>query len=251
MSFKVIIPARFASTRLPGKMLAEIGGMTMIEQVVARANESHAAEVIVATDDQRIAQALDGSACRVCMTRKDHQSGSDRLTEVVEQLSMADTEVVVNVQGDEPLLPGVLIDNVAQALINDADTQMSTAAHAVKSYEDYQNPNAVKVVINQAGRAMYFSRASIPAQFGADSHSQALPTGLAWHHLGIYAYRAAFLKNYHALPSSGLEQCESLEQLRVLDNGGLIAVHTTDLEVGFGVDTPEDLERARAIFAKG
>lgn len=251
MTFKVIIPARFSSTRLPGKMLAELGGLTMIEQVVARAAESRAAEVIVATDDQRIAHALIKSACRVCMTRKDHKSGSDRLAEVVEQLALDDQEVIVNVQGDEPLLPGTLIDNVAQALIDDEKAQMSTAARALKSYEDYLDPNTVKVVINQAGRAMYFSRASIPAQQGVDAiQDKTTPQGLAWHHLGIYAYRAGFLKSYHTLPDSAVEQSESLEQLRVLDSGGLIAVHTTNLEVGFGIDTAEDLDRARAIFAK-
>ena len=247
MSFKVIIPARFSSTRLPGKMLAEIGGSTMIEQVVRRANESAAVEVIVATDDARIAEALKTSACKVCMTRKDHQSGSDRLAEVVEQLSMDEQDIVVNVQGDEPLLPGALIDQVANALLQDSEAHMSTAARVFESNDDYQDPNAVKVVINQAGRAMYFSRAPIPY---SPSNLGACPKGLAMHHLGIYAYRVGFLKTYHLLPVSALEQCESLEQLRVLDNGGLIAVYATDLDVGFGVDTPDDLKRARAIFAE-
>jgi len=251
MNFKVIIPARYASSRLPGKMLAEIGGTTMIEQVVARANESQASEVIVATDDERIADAVKNANCRLCMTRKDHESGSDRLAETVSKLSLQDQEIVVNVQGDEPLLPGELINEVAKSLIDDTDAQMSTAARSFDSMSDFQDPNAVKVVINQAGRAMYFSRAAIPYLRDQDAvQSSVLPNNLVWHHLGIYAYRVGFLKSYQSLPASAVEQAESLEQLRVLDNGGVIAVHTTDLDVGFGVDTAEDLERARSIFAE-
>lgn len=242
MSFVIVIPARYNSTRLPGKALAEISGKTMIEHVVDRANESNASRVIVATDDKRIHDALKQSDCEVCMTRADHESGSDRLAEVVKTLNIADNEVVVNVQGDEPMIPGKLINQVARALSKSESAVMSTAAKAIKSNLDLNNPNLVKVVFDRNGRALYFSRAPIP--FARDQR-----TASGWHHIGIYAYRAAFLKQYGQLSPSNIEQTEALEQLRVLDNGFDIMVETVDYDTGIGIDTPDDLEKARALFS--
>lgn len=242
MSFVVVIPARFASTRLPGKALALIAGKTMIEHVVDRANESNAKRVIVATDDERIQAALVSAKCEVCLTRADHESGSDRLAEVVEELKIDDHEIVVNVQGDEPLIPGRLINQVAASLHKSTLAVMSTAAKAIETEGDMNNPNMVKVVFAQNGRALYFSRAGIP--FARDIRSAS-----AWHHIGIYAYRSEFLKSYDQLQSSAIEQTESLEQLRVLDNGYDIMVETVDFDTGVGVDTPEDLEKVRALFS--
>lgn len=244
MSFIVIIPARFASTRLPGKPLADIGGKPLIAHVVDRARESLADRVIVATDDQRIADALADVECEVCMTRSDHQSGSDRLAEVVEQLSIADDQIIVNVQGDEPAIPPRLINEVADVLRNAPQAVMSTAAHAIKSAEDFVNPNVVKVVIDQTGKALYFSRAPIPHSAGGEGDHSG-----AWHHVGIYAYRAEFLKRYTGLNPSALETRESLEQLRVMDNGEQIMVQKIDYDAGVGVDTAEDLEQARKLLS--
>lgn len=241
MAFVVVIPARFASTRLPGKALALIAGKTMIEHVVDRANESNAKRVIVATDDERIQAALVSAKCEVCLTRADHESGSDRLAEVVEKLNIDDHEVVVNVQGDEPLIPGKLINQVASSLHKSTAAVMSTAAKAIETEDDLNNPNVVKVVFAQNGRALYFSRAGIP--FARDTRSAS-----AWHHIGIYAYRSEFLKSYDQLQSSAIEQTESLEQLRVLDNGYDIIVEKIDFDTGIGVDTPKDLEKVRALF---
>lgn len=241
MSFIVVIPARYASTRLPGKALADIAGRPMVAHVVDRANESGASRVIVATDDSRIAQALENEACDVCMTRADHQSGSDRLAEVVNTLAIADDDVVVNVQGDEPMIPARLIDQVATALVGAGDAVMSTAARKITDQATLEDPNVVKVVFARNGCALYFSRAPIP-------YARDLRVADAWHHIGIYAYRASFLKRYHQLLDSSIEQTESLEQLRVLDNGDSIMVETVDYDTGIGVDTPDDLERARKLM---
>lgn len=241
MSFTVVIPARYASTRLPGKALADIAGKPMVAHVVDRALESSASRVIVATDDERICDALNGLECDVCMTRVEHKSGSDRLAEVVEKLCLADDEIIVNVQGDEPLIPGKLIDQVASALSRAGGAVMATAAKEVCDEAALESPNTVKVVFDRHGKALYFSRAPIPY---AREHRIAR----AWHHIGIYAYRAAFLKRYDQLPVSDLEQTESLEQLRVLDNGDTIMVETVDYDTGIGVDTFEDLERVRSLL---
>ncbi len=242
MTFSVVIPARYASTRLPGKALADIGGKPMIQHVVDRANQSAADRVIVATDDARIADVLRDADCEVCMTRADHVSGSDRLAEVVTLLGLSDDEVVVNVQGDEPLIPSRLIDQVAESLARARHAVMSTAAKAIEDDADILNPNVVKVVFARNGQAMYFSRAPIP--FARDER-----TASAWHHIGIYAYRAGYLRRYPELPASAIETTESLEQLRVLDNGDAIMVEQVDYFTGIGVDTPQDLERARAMLA--
>ncbi|GHA15529.1 3-deoxy-manno-octulosonate cytidylyltransferase [Arenicella chitinivorans] len=241
MTFSVVIPARYASTRLPGKALADIGGKPMIQHVVDRANQSAASRVIVATDDSRIAAVLRDADCEVCMTRADHVSGSDRLAEVVTLLGLSDDEVVVNVQGDEPLIPSRLIDQVADSLTQAEHAVMSTAAKAIEDDADIFNPNVVKVVFARDGQAMYFSRAPIP--FARDQR-----TTSAWHHIGIYAYRAGYLRRYPDLPASVIETTESLEQLRVLDNGDAIMVEQVDYFTGIGVDTPQDLERVRSML---
>lgn len=243
MSFIVVIPARYASTRLPGKALVNIAGKTMIEHVVDRANESNAKRIIVATDDERIQIALATANCEVCLTRADHESGSDRLAEVVKKLGIDSDDIVVNVQGDEPLIPGKLINQVASALMTSTTAEMSTAAKAITNDDDLKNPNVVKVVFAQNGRALYFSRAPIP--FARDQR-----VANAWHHIGIYAYRCGFLKRYQTLKISAIEQTESLEQLRVLDNGHDIMVETVSYDTGIGVDTPADLEKIRVLFAQ-
>lgn len=241
-SFSIVIPARINSSRLPGKMLVDIAGKPMICHVVDRANESVAQRVIVATDSVSIADALRGANCEVCITRADHETGSDRLQEVVQKLDFSDDEIVVNVQGDEPMIPGKLINQVANGLKADHDASMSTAAKLLENAEDIDNPNVVKVVFAQNHRALYFSRAPIP---------YAVKTRIApvWHHIGIYAYRAGFLRNYDQLLESATERTESLEQLRVLDNGHIIRVETVDYSTGVGVDTHADLEQVRALMA--
>lgn len=241
MSFTVVIPARFASSRLPGKMLADIAGKPLVARTVAQANQSSATRVIVATDDERIAAALETEPCEVCMTRVDHQSGSDRIAEVVQKLSIDADEVVVNVQGDEPIIPPALIDAVAQVLIARPSLKVSTAAHPITAQQDIDDPNVVKVVINQLGRAMYFSRSAMPFDRTAGKVRSALK------HVGIYAYRAGFLNEYQALAASDLEQLECLEQLRILDAGIAIGTVTVDYDTGIGVDTQADLDRVRGV----
>ena len=218
-------------------MLADIAGKPMIAHVVERVNQSSACKVIVATDDARISDALAGFDCEVCMSAADHQSGTDRLAEVVKLKAMADDQIVVNVQGDEPLIPAQLIEQVAQTLSKN-NAVMATAAHPITNPDECADPNVVKVVINHAGNALYFSRATIPYARDGAHHT-------AWRHIGIYAYRAGFLKNYHSLKSSQLEQIEKLEQLRVLDNGHTIAVVGIDYDPGLGVDTAQDLARVQ------
>lgn len=246
MHFTVIIPSRFGSTRLPAKALADIADRPLIAHVVNQATLSSANRVIVATDDGRILTALNDSPCEVVMTSSDHQSGSDRLAEVVNKLGFDDEDIVVNVQGDEPMIPPKLIDEVAQSLIDNPAAQMSTAAQLVKHVDDFHNPNMVKVVTNRNAEALYFSRAAVPHNRSSDS---GYPEG-ALHHIGIYAYRVGFLKQFSAMPPTALETTESLEQLRALENGATIAVHTINYEAGIGVDTQADLDKVRALIAE-
>jgi 3-deoxy-manno-octulosonate cytidylyltransferase (CMP-KDO synthetase) len=250
MSFIVIIPARMASTRLPNKPLADLGGRPMIVRVAERARQSGATRVIVATDHLDIQAACKQHGIEVQMTRSDHPSGTDRIAEVAAAIKLADDAVVVNVQGDEPLIEPSLIASTA-ALIS-ADVPMSTAAHAIHDVADVFNPNVVKVVLDKNGRALYFSRATIPwHRDGFAQTKEALPDGYApLRHIGLYAYRNAFLQNYSQLPVSPLEQVEALEQLRVLWHGVPIAVHVTDGVPAPGVDTPEDLARVRRHFGQ-
>lgn len=252
MTFTVVIPARLASTRLPNKPLADIGGAPMVVRVAQQALKSRARRVVVAADSPRIIEKCEAFGIAAVLTRPDHASGSDRLAEACDLLGLADDDVVVNVQGDEPLIDPALIDAVAGQLGARPDCAMSTAAHSINALAEFMNPNVVKVVLDARGTALYFSRSPIPAARDSAGMAwwhaaNALPAPLR--HIGVYAYRGSFLRIYPALPPSPLEQLESLEQLRALWHGYRIAVHVTKQAPGPGVDTPEDLERARALFS--
>lgn len=251
MSFTVIIPARLASTRLPGKPLADLGGKPMVVRVAERAALSGAARVIVATDHEDILIACRSHGVAAQMTRSDHPSGTDRIAEVAAAIGLAPDAVVVNVQGDEPLIEPALI--AACAALITGDVPMATAAHPISSAEDVFNPNVVKVVLDANGRALYFSRAALPwHRDGFARSTDLLPEGYRpLRHIGLYTYSQAFLQAYPALPVSPLEQIEALEQLRVVWNGYPIAVHLTDAAPAPGVDTPEDLARARLYYEGG
>lgn len=246
----MLIPARLASTRLPDKPLADIAGLPMVVRVAQRVRGGVPAEVriVVAADHASILQACQLYGVEAVLTRADHASGSDRLAQACDLLGLDDTEIVVNVQGDEPLIDPALARAVAGLLEQHPQTAMATAAHALDDAHDFQNPNVVKVVVDASGHAMYFSRAPIPCwRDGAGRHAaQALP---ALRHIGIYAYRADFLRRFPFLPAAPHEQVEALEQLRALWHGYRIAVHVSDTIPQGGVDTPEDLARVRAFFA--
>ena len=249
--FAAIIPARYASTRFPGKPLADLGGKPMVVRVCERARASGAQPVCVATDDERIARAVREHGFDARMTRADHASGTDRIAEAALQLGLADEAIVVNVQGDEPLIAPQLIARVAAALQRNPQASVATACHPVHDATAFANPNVVKVVLDAAGRALYFSRAPIP-HWRDRTAPAALPDApRPLRHVGLYAYRAGFLRRFPALPPAPLEQCEALEQLRVLWHGERIAVHVAPHGPGPGVDTPEDLARVRALFAAG
>jgi 3-deoxy-manno-octulosonate cytidylyltransferase (CMP-KDO synthetase) len=249
--FTVLIPARLASTRLPDKPLADIAGRPMVVRVAERAAASGATAVLVAADDKRIVEACEAHGVRCLLTRRDHASGSDRLAEACAQLGLADEALVVNVQGDEPLIDPALVRATAQLLAARSDCAMSTAAHAITSLEEFANPNVVKVVLDREGLALYFSRAPIPwLRDGSKANSPALPSEPpALRHIGIYGYRAGFLRRFPTLAAAPVEAAEALEQLRVLWHGQRIAVHVSDVTPGPGVDTPEDLARVRMLFA--
>lgn len=249
MSFTVIIPARLASSRLPNKPLADIAGKPMVVRTAERAALSGAERVIVATDHADILAACEAHGVAVWMTRSDHPSGTDRIAEVAAGLRLADDAVVVNVQGDEPLIDPELI--AATAARVSADCPMATAAHPLHASQDLFNPNVVKVVLNKFGHALYFSRATIPWARDAFAVAKNVvpPEYTALRHIGLYAYQNQFLQAYPQMPVSPLEQIEALEQLRVLWHGASIAVHVTASSPAVGVDTPEDLERVRQIFA--
>jgi 3-deoxy-manno-octulosonate cytidylyltransferase (CMP-KDO synthetase) len=250
MGFSVLIPARLASTRLPGKPLADIGGLPMVVRVAQRAAEAGADQVVVAGDDPRIVQACSAHGVQALLTRSDHASGSDRLAEACVALGLDGAQVVVNVQGDEPLIEPTLIRQCAELLQQREDCVMSTAAHPIDNLRDFMDPNIVKVVLDAQALALYFSRAPIPWQRdGASAGQAALPKDpVALRHVGLYAYRAAFLRRFPTLRHTALEAAEALEQLRVLWHGQRIAVHVSAHAPGTGVDTPEDLERVRALF---
>lgn len=249
MSFTVIVPARLASTRLPNKPLADIGGLPMVVRVARRAAQSGAARVVVAADSPLTVQACEAHGVQALLTRADHPSGSDRLAEACELLGLPSDAVVVNVQGDEPLIDPALIDAVAAVLAGRPEAAMSTAAHAIDHVAEFANPNVVKVVTDAQGIALYFSRACIP--WWRDGYSQgvsALPDPKPLRHIGIYGYRVDFLRRFPKLDQAPMEVTEALEQLRALWHGFRIAVHVTDQAPGPGVDTPEDLERVRRLF---
>ncbi len=252
MNFVVVIPARYASTRLPGKPLLEIGGKPMVVHVADRARASGAAEVIVATDHEGIAAAVARHGHQALLTRADHASGTDRIAEIAAQRRYPGERIIVNVQGDEPLIEPELIRGVAQQLAAHPDAAIATAGCPLVDAAQLVNPNIVKVVLDRSGYALYFSRAPIP--YARDAFCDGItriPEGLpAYRHIGLYAYRAAFLAGYTQLAPAPLEQFEALEQLRALWHGHRISVAITAAAPHAGVDTAEDLERARTLFAQ-
>lgn len=248
--FVVLIPARLGSSRLPDKPLADIAGLPMVVRVARQAALSGAHQVVVAADDARIMAACTGHGVATVLTRSDHPSGSDRLAEACDLLGLPDDTAVVNVQGDEPLIEPALVRAVADELDRRSDCVMSTAAHAIDSVEDFLNPNVVKVVTDRRGTALYFSRA--PIAWWRDGMAAGQPSGLPspapLRHIGVYGYRAGFLRRFPTLEPAPLERTESLEQLRTLWHGERIAVHLSDHAPGPGVDTAADLERVRRLL---
>jgi len=253
LAFKVLIPARMGSTRLPGKMLADIGGKPLVAWVAERAAQSGADEVVVATDHRDIAEAVAAHGWRACTTSDAHETGTDRLAEAVEILALAPDEIVVNVQGDEPLIDPRLVRKVAEELLLRPDASIATAVHPIDSAAAFFDPNVVKVVIDADGYARYFSRAPIPYARDAFARSrEELPPAFpAFRHIGIYAYRVRYLRAYSLLSPTAAERFEALEQLRALGHGHRIAVAFWDAPMQPGVDTPEDLERVRKAIIGG
>ncbi|MEP5765569.1 MAG: 3-deoxy-manno-octulosonate cytidylyltransferase [Halieaceae bacterium] len=249
MGYTVVIPSRYASTRLPGKPLLEIAGKPMVQHVHERALESSAERVVVATDDERIAAAVEGFGGAVVMTSPDHVSGTDRIEEVCRTLGLSDSDIVVNVQGDEPLIPAAVIDQVAENLALHATAGIATLCEAVASDSDYLNPNVVKVVSDSEGYALYFSRAPIPwDRDGFAGGDEVAVPAMARRHLGIYAYRVSLLRQFVNWAPAPLELLESLEQLRALANGSRIHVADSVMAVPPGVDTQADLDAVRALL---
>jgi len=250
LSFDVVIPARFASSRLPGKPLADIAGKPMVEHVYRRARQSSAERVIVATDDMRVAEAVRAFGGEVCMTSADHASGTDRLQEVAANLGLASDRILVNVQGDEPLIPPRVIDQVAANLAANTQAGVATLAEPIRTLEDFRNPNIVKVVAAESGLARYFSRAPVPWPRDAFAAStRDLPAGLEpRRHIGIYAYRVVLLNRFVSWPVAPLEYFEALEQLRFLYHDENIHVADACEEVPGGVDTEADLQRMRELL---
>jgi 3-deoxy-manno-octulosonate cytidylyltransferase (CMP-KDO synthetase) len=252
LAFCALIPARLASTRLPNKPLADLGGKPMVVRVAEQALRSGAQRVVVAADAPAIVDACAAHGIEAVLTRTDHLSGSDRLAEACALLGLDGDTLVVNVQGDEPLIDPALVRASAELLAAHPECEVATAAHAIEAPADFANPNVVKVVLDQQQRALYFSRAPIPWwRDGSQANAPALPpatTGAALRHIGLYAYRAGYLRRFPQLSPAPLEQLESLEQLRVLWHGGCIAVYIAATAPAPGVDTPEDLARVRAFF---
>ncbi|GAB5449944.1 MAG: 3-deoxy-manno-octulosonate cytidylyltransferase [Halioglobus sp.] len=253
MSFIVVIPARYGSTRLPGKPLLAIAGKPMLQHVWEQASQCSAEAVVIATDDQRIEQAALNFGAQVCMTSPEHPSGTDRLQQVVTELGLPDEALVVNVQGDEPMIPPAVIDQVALNLAEAESAQVATLCEAITSVEDLLNPNVVKVVTDDGGMALYFSRAPIPWPREAfRDRQQQMPDGGHWYrHIGIYAYRTSFLHRYVTWSPAPLEQQEQLEQLRALHHRAGIHVAPALAVVPPGVDTAEDLEHVRELLEGG
>lgn len=252
MAFVVVIPARFSSTRLPGKPLADIAGKPMIQHVYERAIQSNATRVIVATDNQEIKEKVELFGGKVVMTSDQHASGTDRLEEVAYQLQLKDSEVIVNVQGDEPLIPPRVINQVALNLLNNSHAGIATLSEPLSSIEDLFDPNIVKVVANQHNMALYFSRAAIPwARDDFAKNKQQIPTGINYQrHVGIYAYRVNFLHQFVKWAPAPIEVAESLEQLRAMWHGVKIHVAQAQETIPGGVDTQADLERVRQLLQK-
>jgi 3-deoxy-manno-octulosonate cytidylyltransferase (CMP-KDO synthetase) len=251
LRFKVVIPARFGSTRLPGKPLRLIAGKPMIAHVCERAQEANADDIVVATDDERIADTVTALGIKAVMTRPDHQSGTERLAEVAQRCGWAVDDIIVNLQGDEPLIPPAYIRAVATTLASQQYAGIATLATPINDIAEIFNPNAVKVVVNKLGYALYFSRAAIPWDRDAFANGQKIPSGnMAYlRHIGLYAYTVGFLERYCQWQPSVLETVESLEQLRTLWHGEAIAVKTVTPAPPAGVDTEDDLLRVERVFA--
>ncbi len=251
MSFTVLIPARYASTRLPGKPLMDIAGKPLVVRVAERAQASGADRIVIATDDERIRAAAEQHGFDAILTRANHATGTDRLAEAAVALALDDKAIVVNVQGDEPLLEPALIREVADELRSHGDASIATACHPIDDLQEAFNPNVVKVVLDHAGYALYFSRATIPwARDAFAAKRDKLPLGLPlYRHYGLYAYRVGFLRHYPSLTSAQIERFEALEQLRALWHGHRIVVRITTGTPAPGVDTQEDLDRVRALYA--
>ena len=242
-SFRVVIPVRYASSRLPGKPLLTFQHKPIIEHVFNHASEAGAASVLIATDDQRIADAAQKFDAEVCMTSADHQSGTDRIAEAVQQKGWAEDEIIVNVQGDEPQMSAANIRQIAELLAQSRDAAMATLCHRLQTIREYEDANVVKLVMNRNSQALYFSRNAIP--YLKDVDPKILKTHAVYRHVGIYAYRVAYLKKFVAMPQSDLEKIERLEQLRALDAGDIIVVDECVEHPGIGVDTIDDYHRLK------
>lgn len=243
--YTIIIPARYASTRFPGKPLAMLGDKPVLQHVYERATGSAASNVIIATDDERIEKAARRFGADVCMTSSGHDSGTERLAEVVDRREMAGSDVIVNLQGDEPFMPAACLDQVAQLLIDDSQCGMATLGHRLHDRADIDNPNIVKLITDKNGYALYFSRAPVP--WNRDAPQSAGQACIR--HIGLYAYTADFLRRYIKMQPCELESIEALEQLRVLWHGDKIKVAVTGLDTGVGIDSPQDLEKAQKRLA--
>jgi 3-deoxy-manno-octulosonate cytidylyltransferase (CMP-KDO synthetase) len=247
VSYTIVIPARYAATRLPGKPLREIAGKTLLQHVYECAQRTQAKQIIIATDDERIQQVATGFGADVCMTSGSHHSGTQRINEVIQGRAIGDDEIIVNLQGDEPLMPAACVTQIAELLTNNPDAHMATLATPIQDDEEVFDSNIVKVVLNKQGRALYFSRASIPWQRGCYETNR-VEHSAHWsclRHIGIYAYRAAYIKEYVSLSASPLEVLERLEQLRVLWHGGTIVVGQAVEIPGQGVDTEQDFLKVK------
>ena len=248
-AYKVVIPARYASTRLPGKPLRELHGKPMLQHVFEAARQCGAEQIVIATDDERIEAAGKGFGAEVCMTSAEHASGTDRLAEVAEKFAWSDDEIVVNLQGDEPLMPAACLDQAAALLAGDDRAEVASLYWPVASAEEVTDPNVVKVVTAGDGAALYFSRSAIPHPRGAADIATALQAGLRWkRHIGLYAYRASALRAFTTMSPAPLERVEKLEQLRFLESGRRIVMARATEFIPAGVDTPRDLERVRAML---
>lgn len=249
IDYRIVIPARMASQRLPGKPLLEIGGKSLIEHVYRRACESSASSVVIATDSTDILGAVNGFGGEAVMTSGDHQSGSDRIAECIDTLGWPDSELVVNLQGDEPMMPPACLDQVAGVLQQNPDADVASLYWAIESEEEVLDPNVVKVVCSGTGQALYFSRSVIPHPRN-ETIGSAMLSGASWkRHIGLYAYRAGALRAFTRLSASPLERLEKLEQLRFLESGRRIVMERACTVIPAGVDTPEDLERARLLLS--
>jgi len=248
-AYNIVIPARYASERLPGKVILDLAGQSLLQHVWQRANESSAESVVIATDDERIVEVAESFGAVVLLTAKDHQSGSDRIVECATRLGWQDDCLIVNLQGDEPLMPAACLNQVAALLNARADCDVASLYWPIEDAAEVLNPNAVKVVIDAAGRALYFSRAPIPYSRDHADVSTAMLAGTEWkRHLGLYAYRVAALRHYTACAPTPLESTERLEQLRIMEQGGRIAMAKACAFIPAGVDTAADLERVRDII---